>query len=154
MNFGKNLFGVVLGSFSNSVWITPNNLEKEVEVIIEKYEIQQYVDFFVSTYIGPHAADSIVQRSWNLKEIDEAYKSFIKQYSEFYIIHQSMIKKNQMSDEECFVARTNLVHKYRKSLFVDPGLPEELLPEAWSGSPAAILFDQYYKLLAEPGVLF
>ena len=150
----KELIWSGFGSFSNSVWITPNNLEKEVQLIIEKYEIQQYVDFFVSTYIGPHAADSIVQRSWNLQEIDEAYKNFIKQYSEFYIIHQSMIKKEQMSDEECFVARTNLVHKYRKSLFVDPGLPEELLPEAWSGSPAAILFDQYYKLLAEPASRF
>lgn len=144
----KELIWSGFGSFSNSVWITPNNLEKEVQLIIEKYEIQEYVDFFVSEYIGPHSADSIVQRSWALEETDERYKDFIKKYSEIYIIHQSMIKKNQMSDAECFVARTNLVHEYRKSLFVDPGLPEELLPQVWSGSHASILFSQYYKLLA------
>ena len=41
---------------------------------------------------------------------------------------------------ECFVERTKLVHEYRKFLFVDPGLPEELLPEKWLGSQFIIIF--------------
>jgi phenylacetic acid degradation operon negative regulatory protein len=46
------------------------------------------------------------------------------------------------SDEEeaCFAARFRLVHEWRKFLFADPGLPAELLPADWPGTPAAELF--------------
>ena len=44
-----------------------------------------------------------------------------------------MINDGRMTDAECFVERTKLVHEYRKFLFLDPGLPKELLPEMWSG---------------------
>jgi phenylacetic acid degradation operon negative regulatory protein len=33
-------------------------------------------------------------------------------------------------------------------------LPKELLPARWSGNHAALLFSQYYKLLAEPANRF
>ena len=59
-----------------------------------------------------------------------------------------------MTDEECFIERAYLVHRYRKFLFIDPGLPKELLPERWSGNHAALLFNQYYQLLAEPANRF
>ena len=150
----KELIWSGFGSFTNSVWITPNDLEEEVRLIIAKYDIGEYVDFFISEYLGPHPVESIVRKSWTLELTDEQYKQFIKNYSEKYIIHQSMLQKGQLTDAECFVARTYLVHEYRKSLFVDPGLPKELLPEVWSGSPAAMLFRQYYELLAEPASRF
>ena len=59
-----------------------------------------------------------------------------------------------MTDEECFIERTNLVHAYRKFLFVDPFLPKELLPERWNGNHAALLFNQYYQMLAGPANRF
>ena len=59
-----------------------------------------------------------------------------------------------MTDAQCFVERTKLVHEYRKFLFTDPGLPKELLPEIWSGNHAALLFEKYYKLLAQSASQF
>ncbi len=46
-----------------------------------------------------------------------------------------------MSDERAFALRSSLVHEWRKFLFVDPGLPEQLLPEDWPGKAAAAFFD-------------
>jgi phenylacetic acid degradation operon negative regulatory protein len=48
----------------------------------------------------------------------------------------------QHDDEEeaSFAARFRLVHEWRKFLFDDPGLPAELLPADWPGTPAAELF--------------
>lgn len=145
----KELLWSGFGSFSNSCWISPNNLEKEVKLLIEKYEIQAYTDFFVSSYIGPQADRTLVEKSWPLQEIEGKYQEFITTYSKNFIVHQSMINKGQMTDAECFVERTKLVHEYRKFLFADPGLPKELLPEIWTGHHAALLFEQYYKLLAQ-----
>lgn len=45
-------------------------------------------------------------------------------------------------DESAFVARSQLVHGWRKFLFADPALPAELLPDDWSGSRAAAYFDE------------
>jgi phenylacetic acid degradation operon negative regulatory protein len=142
------------GSFSNACWISPNNLEKEVKLLIENYDISEYVDFFVSDYKGPKDSQSLVEKSWPLKEIENKYEEFISKYSKQFIVHQSVISRGEMSDSECFVERTKLVHEYRKFLFIDPGLPKELLPPMWSGNHAALLFSQYYKLLAEPASRF
>jgi phenylacetic acid degradation operon negative regulatory protein len=47
----------------------------------------------------------------------------------------------EREDELIFVARSELVHGWRKFLFIDPGLPAELLPEGWPGFVAAEFFD-------------
>ena len=44
-------------------------------------------------------------------------------------------------DEQAFAARSRLVHEWRKFLFLDPGLPRELLPRDWPGDQAADFFD-------------
>lgn len=142
------------GSFSNACWISPNNLEKEVKLLIEKYDISEYVDFFISEYIGPKDNHTLVEKSWPLEQIVEKYEEFIIKYSKQFIANQEIIKRGEMSDADCFVERTKLVHEYRKFLFIDPGLPKELLPENWNGTLAASLFNQYYQVLAEPASRF
>jgi len=146
----KELLWSGFGSFTHSCWISPNNLEKEVEWLIEKYEIQEFVDFFASEYMGPKDNAELVKKSWPLEEIEAKYEEFVSAYGKQFIIHQSLLNEGKMSDADCFVERTKLVHEYRKFLFIDPGLPKELLPPMWSGNHAALLFRQYYQLLAEP----
>ncbi len=150
----KELVWSGFGTLSNSCWISANDLEKQVFDLIEKYEIGDYVDFFISQYTGPHENIRLVEKSWNLEEINAKYQDFISEYSQKYIIDKNKIQKGNKTDAECFVERTKLVHEYRKFLFVDPGLPEELLPEKWLGNHAASLFSDYYKELAEPASRF
>ncbi|MDV6378693.1 phenylacetic acid degradation operon negative regulatory protein PaaX [Sporosarcina sp. GW1-11] len=150
----KELLWSGFGNFANGCWITPNDLAKEVQLLIEKYEIEDYVDLFISEHQGPKSNHELVAKSWPLEEIEEKYEQFITTYSKQFIIATSAMESGQMSDAQCFVERTNLVHEYRKFLFIDPGLPKELLPDMWSGSHSAHLFAQYYKLLAEPASRF
>lgn len=150
----KELVWSGFGMLSSSCWISANKLEKQVYDLIEKYDIESYVDFFIAEYSGPHENNRLVNKSWDIEEINGKYQAFISEYSQKYIIDKNKIQKGNMSDAECFVERTKLVHEYRKFLFVDPGLPEELLPEKWLGNHAAALFSDYYKELAEPSSRF
>lgn len=150
----KELLWSGFGSFSSGCWISPNDLEKQINRLIEKYDIDEYVDFFISEYKGPKENQSLVEKSWQLEEIENKYEEFIEKYSKQFIVHQSIISRGEMSDADCFVERTNLVHEYRKFLFIDPGLPKELLPSKWNGNHAALLFSQYYQVLAEPASRF
>ncbi|SFC72040.1 transcriptional regulator, PaaX family [Bacillus sp. OV322] len=142
------------GTISNSCWITPNSLDKEVNSLINKYGISKYVHFFTSRYEGPEENVQLVRKCWDLAGINEKYQQFFSEYQQEYYEAKNKFQNNGLSDAECFVQRTKLVHEYRKFLFIDPGLPEDLLPEKWLGSSAASLFSDFYKVLAEPASRF
>ncbi|WP_307338378.1 phenylacetic acid degradation operon negative regulatory protein PaaX [Caldalkalibacillus uzonensis] len=142
------------GSLTHSCWISPNPLEEQVEEMIDRYEIREYVDFFQAQYQGPHENRNLVERCWDLDDINQRYQEFIDHYSKRFVIDRNKIEKQTISDGECFVERTRLVHEYRKFLFIDPGLPHELLPDNWLGEHAAALFRDYYQILAKPASRF
>ncbi|MDQ0166692.1 phenylacetic acid degradation operon negative regulatory protein [Bacillus horti] len=150
----KELIWSGFGSLTFSCYISPNPLEQQVQDLIKRYQVEEYVDFFISSYEGPHQGQDVVARCWNLEEINSKYQSFIELYSKKYIVDRNKIEKGDMQDGDCFVERTKLIHEYRKFLFVDPGLPEVLLPKDWLGDHAAALFRDYYKVLAEPASRF
>ena len=50
-------------------------------------------------------------------------------------------------DKAAFAARFHLVHEWRKFLFADPGLPDELLPRDWPGRSASAAFDSEARRL-------
>ncbi|HET7629558.1 MAG TPA: phenylacetic acid degradation operon negative regulatory protein PaaX [Bacillales bacterium] len=142
------------GMLSSGLWISPNRLEKQVRDLIDKYDIAPYVHFFISRYGGPHEDSKLVGECWDLDDINHRYERFIDFYSKKYVMDKTRIANGEMDEGECFVERTKLVHEYRKFLFVDPGIPEQLLPEKWLGQYAATLFSDYYKALAEPASEF
>ncbi|MFD2131578.1 phenylacetic acid degradation operon negative regulatory protein PaaX [Pseudogracilibacillus auburnensis] len=142
------------GLLSNSCWITPNDLEDEMTRMIKKYEIEDYVSYFQATYKGMQTNEELVKKCWDLDEINERYAQFIEQYSQKYVIDKSKINKNEISDSSCFVKSAWLVHQYRKFLFIDPSLPDELLPEKWLGDSATSLFKDYNNILSKPAKRF
>lgn len=142
------------GPLSNSCWITPNDLEKETKLLIKKYGIKDYITIFKAEHLGMNSDLDLIEKCWDLEDINNRYESFIQQYSQKYIIDKNKIETNKMSDDECFVEKTLLVHEYRKFLFVDPGLPDELLPEKWLGDSATKLFQDYNNILSEPSKRF
>ena len=150
----KELLWSGFGSIANSSFISPNDLTKQVYMLIDKYDIKEHVHYFIAEYNGPRHNQTLLKECWDLNDINEHYKTFIDFYSGKFYQDKKKIAKNQMTPAECFVERTKLVHEYRKFLFIDPGLPEELLPKMWLGNKAANLFTDYYRELTEPACYF
>ncbi|GAB3043708.1 phenylacetic acid degradation operon negative regulatory protein PaaX [Virgibacillus ainsalahensis] len=150
----KELTWSGFGFLSNSLWVTPNDLSSELNDIIERYNIEDYVHVFTSENIGPKSDEQIIKECWNIDYLNERYEVFINRYQEKYEMDRLRMERGDISAKECFVNRTKLVHYYRKSLFIDPGLPRELLPKKWMGEKAAKLFNNYYNLLVQPANMF
>lgn len=144
----KELIWSGFGLLSNGVWITPNQLKEQIYDIIDKYDIKEDVYFFEAKNEGFQVNKQIIRSCWDIDHINMLYEKFIHAYEEKMIANAMKIERGDMSDQDCFVERTLLVHYYRKSLFVDPGIPKELLPEKWLGERAAKLFNEYYQILA------
>jgi len=96
-----------------------------------------------------------VQRCWNIEEINAKYREFIDAYqAEYEALGERLRQNEEVADSHCFVEKTKLVHQYRKFLFIDPDLPQELLPDLWLGKEADELFQNYYQMLNTGAVRF
>ncbi len=89
----KELVWSGFGTLSTSTWISPNNLEKQVQSLIDKYDIKEYVDFFIAEHKGPNENQRLIEKSWDLNEINDRYQEFISRYSQQYMIDKSKIGK-------------------------------------------------------------
>ena len=85
-----------------------------------------------------HDGDSVglVHRAWDVDGLGRAYARWL-------VGAQQLIDTAGPApdDEQAFATRSSLVHEWRKFLFLDPGLPRELLPTDWPGAKAAEFFD-------------
>jgi phenylacetic acid degradation operon negative regulatory protein len=143
----KELAWTGLASLSPGTWISPNPLEQEMAELIHRYAIEPYVSTFISRHTGPGTPQELVRSCWDLNAIQASYDRFIEEWAPR---RNACLAGVPMPDDRCFVEKIELVHEYRKFLFVDPGLPQELLPGGWRGLDARQLFQEYYGLL-EPG---
>ncbi len=90
---------------------------------------------FVATYDGTGPA--LAGRAWDLAALAAAYERFEVEARALL----AGVDPVTAGDRAAFATRTELVHAWRKFLFLDPGLPAEVLPTDWPGHRAARLFD-------------
>ncbi len=119
------------GSPEPGVWITPRaDRETEALGVLKELGLADGAMSFTARYgtIGSEAA--MVARAWDLSEVEERYEAFIDQFTGL----------SPADDDAVLHAQTMLVHEWRRFPFLDPRLPEKLLPAGWSGAKAAGLF--------------
>jgi phenylacetic acid degradation operon negative regulatory protein len=96
---------------------------------------------FSAVHHGDSAA--MVDQVWDLVDLAARYRQWLAAAAEVVAPVTA-----GASDEDAFAARSRLVHEWRKFLFIDPGLPRELLPAGWPGHEAAQYFDTEASRLA------
>lgn len=85
-----------------------------------------------------------VRESWRIDELGQQYSEFIQLFRPLW---QGLKEQQQLDAQDCFLARTLLIHEYRRLLLRDPQLPDELLPGDWEGRAARQLCRNLYRLV-------
>jgi phenylacetic acid degradation operon negative regulatory protein len=146
----KRLLWLGFGALHQATWISPRDLQAEVEQIADALGARSYVEFFAAEHRCFASDEEIVARCWNLEGLDGYYAAFISRYEPPFREHQARLAAgDSLEPRECFVQRFMLTHEYRSSPYVDPNLPLELLPDDWLGERATQLFQQCHDLLVE-----
>jgi len=138
------------GALGEATWISPYDRTREVKNLLQRLNIEEYVHIFNAQHQGSTDPRKIVSHCWDLGKIHQKYADFLTEYRPKLEGHLKRLQAGEtIAPSECFVARFNLIHEYRKLPFFDPDLPLELLPENWLRPQAAALFDEYHGLLTE-----
>ena len=119
------------GSIGGSTWISPRPAP-ELDVTLA--DASARAERFTAAHDGDSQA--LIARAWDLDGLARAYSRFL---DEAALLVSDL---DVSTDVGAFAVRSQLVHSWRKFLFVDPGLPAALLPPDWPGTKAAAWFDQ------------
>jgi phenylacetic acid degradation operon negative regulatory protein len=151
----RRLLWLGFGALHHATWISPRDLQAEVEQIANALQVRPYMEFFAAEHRGFVSDEEIVARCWNLKQLNDYYAAFIGRYDPPFREHQARLMAGDSPEpQEWFVQRFMLIHEYRSSPYVDPNLPPELLPDDWLGEQAMQLFQQYHDLLVDEAETF
>ncbi len=85
-------------------------------------------------------ARDLLHRAWDLDALAHEYEAFVDAFG----------GRRVATDDDRFAALVELVHEWRRFPFVDPEIPERLLPDHWPGRRAKRTFDELHGTWA-PG---
>jgi phenylacetic acid degradation operon negative regulatory protein len=122
------------GSLGNGLWITPHvERESEAEAMARDASAAEFVSFRAELgSLGD--PEQVVSDAWDLDEVAGAYREFISRFG----------RLRPKTPEAVFRAQTELVHDWRKFPFLDPDLPEKMLPAGWPRSKALRVFEEQH----------
>lgn len=132
------------GTASPGVWTAPAQVHDEVEDMLARLGLREYADLFRADYLSSVAdLPAKVRQWWDVERVQALCSGFLTE-------HGPTAKRwaaGGGTDAEAFVDHTCLVTDWRRLVYLDPGLPLELLPPRWSGSEAAALFRELHERL-------
>jgi phenylacetic acid degradation operon negative regulatory protein len=119
------------GSLGGGLWITPH---AEREALVHAQEPAQMLSFRAelgSLGDTPH----VLSEAWDLPGLREHYDQFIADFEDAEPADPAAV----------FAIQTALVHAWRRFPFIDPDLPDDLLPPDWPRRRAYELFRERHE---------
>jgi phenylacetic acid degradation operon negative regulatory protein len=126
----------------DSAWVAARP-SPELDALLDSEQVH------AERFAAAHESDDadLVRQAWDLEAVGRAYERWLDDARALVAAMPA-----ELSDEDAFAVRSQLVHEWRKFLFTDPGLPRPLLPAHWPGDAAASFFDhQATRLLPASG---
>ena len=120
------------GSLGGGLWISAHvDREAELQGMADEEAVAELTSF--TAELGALGeSDRLVAEAWDLVEVADAYDAFIADFG----------RLRAKTPEAVFRAQTLLVHAWRKFPFLDPDLPEDLLPSRWPRRRAHDVFQE------------
>ena len=119
------------GSLGGGLWLSPHaNRESEVRAAVDGHRGAGVMAFSAQQLDGIGDSARVVDEAWHLEAVADQYVAFIRDFE----------RVAPESAEQMFAAQTAMVHAWRKFPFLDPDLPDPLLPPRWPREEALALF--------------
>jgi phenylacetic acid degradation operon negative regulatory protein len=146
-------------TLTSGAYAHPSIDQTSLEETIKELELNDSVIIFSSRLLNDAssvALKTLVFDKWNIESLEYSYQSLLDSYQPILELLESnkTTPKFQHTQQQYFLIRLLLIHEYRRILLKDHELPENLLPEKWSGLIANHLVKHFYSVVAEKSTNF
>lgn len=128
------------GQLSPTMMIKPGSDTKRINQVLANVGLTESCIVFTSDLDNRSDMHAIVTNGWDLQELSNAYHRLLSCFN-----NAASLATHAPAD--AFVARSLLIHQYRRILLKDPQLPDEVLPKNWNGEKARKLVSHAYHQL-------
>jgi len=131
------------GAIAPGVLAHPSARSEELMAILQAAGAHDKVVALQARTLGALSSrplKDIVDQCWRLGEVAAAYQDFV---DAFRPVARAM-RGRDVDARQCFIARTLLMHEFRRVQLRDPLLPRQLLPAEWPGDTARALCRDIY----------
>jgi phenylacetic acid degradation operon negative regulatory protein len=136
------------GTVAPGVWVAPGHLAAAVTEVLVRRNLSGYVDVFRADHLGyPDLADK-VRQWWDLGALSAEYARFLGCYRPL----ARRIASHALTGRQAFREYASMLIAWQRLLYLDPGLPLELLPAWWNGVTAGDLFAEINDRLRQPAL--
>lgn len=113
------------GNPSPALWVNPHvNRQAETKAVLAELGLSGVAFGFVGKSFDLGVSDAeLAQRAWNLDAVSEHYRELALTFQ----------KMRPRSDDAILFAHVQLVNQLQRLPYIDPGLPDILLPAGWQG---------------------
>ncbi|MDE3074932.1 MAG: hypothetical protein KGJ86_05840 [Chloroflexota bacterium] len=139
--FRRELGWLGFAGLTNGLFISARDQAHQVVRLSRRLGLDDNVTLFRAEYDWPGGSRALVDRGWEVQELNREYQQFLASFAHF-------VDASGLTDQARFVIRFRLINAYRRFPFRDPGLPADLLPPDWRGFAAAELFRRLHDELA------
>jgi phenylacetic acid degradation operon negative regulatory protein len=133
------------GTVAAGVWIAPAHVLEEARTVLTRYGLDHYVELFTAGYTGFGDPAELVAKCWDLDRLDDQYRSFLARQAP---VLAACRPGKRLDAGEAFADYVGALTQWRRLPFLDPGLPEAVLPVGWNGIRAADTFFELRDRLA------
>jgi phenylacetic acid degradation operon negative regulatory protein len=141
---GRDLAWLGFGHLGDGVWVSPRDPGERLDGVLDEHGVAA-THRFTAEPGSPLGDRRVVAAAWDLEELRAAQQAFIDRWT---------AEPAVTAPQAAFRQRIEVVHHWRSFLFLDPGLPEALLPPDWLGHRAAAAFRERYEAVEAPAWSF
>lgn len=150
----KRLAWLGFGHLGSGTYIAPRDVSDEVRRLADSLGAGDFARTFIAERASGTSDDQIVRECWDLARIARAYERFTRHYAPLYERDKARKRTGSLKNVDAFIMRFALTHDFRRFPFIDPDLPNSLLPSGWAGARARKLFEAYHAMLTDGALCF
>src|SRR5579862_8459011 len=113
--------------------MAPHDREHEAVALLVDLGIAGHACVLLGRPADELDIDAVLRAAWDLAEVQRLYKEFVDEFAQY----QTLAAQRQLDDREAFAICTRATHEFRQFPFMDPELPDRLMPRP-SARPKAI----------------
>ncbi|UAA37442.1 phenylacetic acid degradation operon negative regulatory protein PaaX [Paraneptunicella aestuarii] len=142
----KSLTWQGFNMLTTNLYAHPSSDRRSLDETLIEQKLSQEVAVFTASTDDPYSQEMIkglVNVKWGVEELANFYQQFLDYFREL----QVKTDLADLTEQECFIFRSVVIHNYRRIQLRDPDLPDELLPNGWVGYEAQDLVKRLYRSL-------